>query len=107
MSASDPLDSVGLPLGRRDQIAHDAAGRVSEQFGGRPHLEQPAFVHDTDAIGEQHGLGHVVRDKHDRQTESGVQIAEFLLKMIARERIELDTTRFRRPSAPRAQLALF
>ncbi len=63
-------------------------GRLQHQVGAGADLDDAAFAHDGDAVGEPQRLEEIVRDEDDRLLEQGLQPQELVLHLPADQRIE-------------------
>ena len=82
--------AVGVGVAARgvQERGHDVVGGRGGERARGAHLHQAAVTHDTDAVAEQHGLGHVVRDEHRGYAERPLDLPEALLQPGAGDRVE-------------------
>ena len=65
-SATTPPRAVPVEHRGAGEVGHEGGRRRRGELRRRPGLHDPAAVHHRDPVGEQRGLGEVVRDEEDR-----------------------------------------
>ena len=87
------LQAVGGALreqqvGGAEEGGDEARRRLAIQALGRAGLEQPAHVHDADAVGEREGFLLVVRDQDRGGAEAALHVADGVAQFDADHRVE-------------------
>ena len=89
LSSSLPRSSSERRAGRGEERLLERLGAVAPlQLVDGLEAEQLAPVEDPDAVGERLGLGHVVRAEQDRRVVRGPHLADELLHLELRARVE-------------------
>ncbi len=86
--ADDRPHPLRLSTGCFHQRSHVFVRMPVQQLARRAIRDDPPAAHDDDAIREQHGLEHVVRDHHGGQLHRIVQASIFGAQRAARDGIE-------------------